>query len=220
MNFRPNTNDSDIYRCVFENNQYNIRSLNKDDIVVDVGAHVGSFSRKVIDNGAGTVYAYEPFIENFETLKDNSKDYNINCFQKIVRGSYKFRTAAMDIGDNIKQQEIKNYGGIGIKEGNMVQVVTLEDIVKTVNAPIKLLKLDCEGSEYSIVMESPDSTFDNIQTIVGEVHSCSIPINKVNGKSVSHEEFFNRLKSLGYLTTFRLMSEENQMGFFYARKKQ
>jgi FkbM family methyltransferase len=220
MNFRSNTNDEEIFRSVFTNNQYNIGNLKEEDVVVDIGSHAGFFALKAWDHGARNIYTYEPFEENFLALKKNTENTTIKTFHKAVRGNYKYRTMAVDIGENVKTQEIKNYGGLCMREGNTVSVITLEDIVKSIDKPIRLLKIDCEGSEYSIIMESPDSAFDHIQSIVGELHSCEIPVNKVNGVKVTHEEVLTRLKSLGYLTSFRLMSEECQMGFFIARKKQ
>lgn len=218
MFFRPDTNDSSVYSSVYNKNEYNIGYFKETDVVVDVGGHIGSFSLRAWDNNSREIYCYEPYEHNFETLKLNTEHTSIHCYQKAVRGNYKRKMISMDIGDNIKEQEIKNYGGISIREGATVTVITLEDIVKSINKPIKLLKLDCEGSEFSIIMESPDYIFQKIDYIVGEIHSGSLPIHKVNDSVVTHEQFINRLKSLGYITSYRLVSEECQLGFFYAIK--
>lgn len=219
MNFRKNTNDNDIYNDVYLKNEYNIDQFNSDDIVIDIGGHVGFFSLKAWDNGSREVHCFEPFKQNYKSLFQNVANTTIKIYNLAVRGNYKYKTLDVDVGDNIKSQEIKNYGGLCLKEGSSVNVITLQDIIEQINKPIKLLKLDCEGSEFSIIMESPDYIFENIENIVGEIHNCEVPTNKVDNQIVSHKDFINRLVQLNYVTSYRLISEECQIALFSAEKK-
>jgi hypothetical protein len=47
------------------------------------------------------------------------------------------------------------------------ELIRLGDILQSVGSEIRLLKLDCEGPEFSIV---DDTDLSQIQAIVGEVH--------------------------------------------------
>jgi hypothetical protein len=50
--FREKTTDRNIFKDVFELNEYNISSLNEDSVIVDIGSHIGSFSLKAFSLGA------------------------------------------------------------------------------------------------------------------------------------------------------------------------
>lgn len=220
MFFRPNTNDEYVYNSVFTNNEYNVGKFKDSDLVIDIGAHIGSFSLRAWENGSRNIFSFEPFSENFKSLQENVRNTEIKIFNKAVRGNYKFTKIMMDIGENIKTQTVKNYGGICIKDGGDVDVITLEDIIHEINQPIKLLKLDCEGSEFPIIFESPDYIFDKILTIVGEIHNCDLPVNFINGESVTHQDFILRLENLGYIVNYKLIHPEIQIGYFHAKKKE
>lgn len=54
--------------------------IKKDDIVYDIGAHVGGMSNLFIEKGAKKVYAFEPSKLNFALLETNTKNKNIVCY--------------------------------------------------------------------------------------------------------------------------------------------
>ena len=50
---RPETTDSAIFTNVVDDNEYNLpQSFEPDDIVVDIGAHIGGFSYAALERGA------------------------------------------------------------------------------------------------------------------------------------------------------------------------
>lgn len=221
MLFRENTNDDHVYSDVFINNEYKIGQFSPEDIVIDIGGHIGSFALRAWENNSREVYCYEPFILNYASLLKNTFGTTIHCYRFAIRGNYRYRTVSSQIGQNIKEQEKKNLGGICIGVGLDVYVKTLEDLIYEISPSkkIKLLKLDCEGSEYSIIMESPRYIFDKIEKIVGELHSGDLPINYVNNKPVNHTEFIDYLKSLGYEVSYVPNAENPEMAHFFAEKK-
>lgn len=221
MIFRENTNDQDVYFDVFINNEYKIGKFSPEDIVIDVGGHIGSFALLAWENESRQIHSFEPYIHNYASLVRNTFDTTINVYNLAVRGNYKHRTVLSQIGDNVKCQEKKNLGGICVGIGIGAYVKTLEDIVQEISPykDIKLLKLDCEGSEYSIIMESPRYIFEKIENIIGELHSCDLSFNYVDNHSVSHSEFVEYLKSLGYEVLYVPNTENPEMAHFFAKKK-
>jgi FkbM family methyltransferase len=57
-------------------------------------------------------------------------------------------------------------------EGNdsTTRVVTLATAIGGMKVPPKILKMDCEGSEYDIVLSAPESCWDSIECVVFEYH--------------------------------------------------
>ncbi len=76
MTIRAFTNDQQILDKVIYSNVYRIKKLvsetRKAPVVVDLGAHCGYFSMFAVLNGAAKVYSFEPYLENFKVLLENT----------------------------------------------------------------------------------------------------------------------------------------------------
>ena len=69
-----------------------------------------------------------------------------------------------------------NTGGGGIYANKAtarmaVESITLDGIIQNAGT-VKLLKIDCEGAEYEILLADP-SLLDNVEWLVGEIHTCA-----------------------------------------------
>ena len=73
---------------VFRDNVYeSVSKIEKGDVVVDIGAHVGMFTRKALKEVGeeGLVIAIEPEPKNLELLRKNTKKYkNVRLVNKAV----------------------------------------------------------------------------------------------------------------------------------------
>jgi len=175
LKFRENTWDNDIFNCVYIHNEYNLpEKLNENDVVIDIGAHIGSFTITCLDKGAGKVFAFEAFKDNFEVLS-----HNVLQFDPL---KYKIFNKAVWRSD-IESEKLyftteggKNTGGGNVifnNHGFEVDTIRFDDFLNDLKVnhninSIKLLKLDCEGSEFPILL-----TCKNIgmfKEIVGEFH--------------------------------------------------
>jgi FkbM family methyltransferase len=154
----------------------NSLQINEKDIVVDIGAHKGYFSVFAAKRAKkGNVYAFEPTEKNFAFLEKNIK---LNHCKNIH--PYKLGIAA-------KRSERKIYefqdqaGGISlIKEwfGESdrvktfkIKCITMDDIfTKCKIDKINFLKLDCEGSEHEILLNTSAKTMEKIEKIGMEYH--------------------------------------------------
>ena len=69
--FRSGTLDEAIFNQVVNVNEYHLPScFESSDIVIDVGAHIGSFAQAVVSRGCRRVYCIEPDRSNFEIAAD------------------------------------------------------------------------------------------------------------------------------------------------------
>ena len=83
---RPNTLDEYIFKEI--KSSYSCLDIQKDDIVLDIGANIGAFSKYAMEKGAFRVYAYEPEPDNYELLVINTGGAgHILRFQRAVVGT-------------------------------------------------------------------------------------------------------------------------------------
>ncbi len=173
--------------------------LPKNAVVIDIGANIGLFPiRLLMENSDIKFYSYEPLPNNFEILNENVSRNSftrnrISIFNKAVLGKKQ---------DNLKIyfDNKKNYTDTssvipGFENNNdsvEIACTTLEEICDANQIQnISLLKLDCEGSEFSILYDSPIELIKNIPFIVLEIHDIDTNRNNLNGM----KDF---LDSLGY----------------------
>jgi len=127
--------------------------VEKNDIVVDFGAFVGSFTYGILDRNPEHVWVLEPGENNFRILYKNLKNNQVS-----------FTRAA--ISDQ-KEIEMEWWGGKNIAKG-----ITFKDFVD-INCidKIDFFKCDCEGGEYLIFNEENLYYLKNkIKKIVVEFH--------------------------------------------------
>src|SRR3990167_5666389 len=103
---RQRSSDIPILREVIENETYfagDFFTISGGDIVVDIGAHIGSFSILAASKGAAVI-SYEPITINFDLLKDNVdiNGFPVSIYKKAVRG---------ECGKDVIYIRPFNYGG-------------------------------------------------------------------------------------------------------------
>ena len=151
----------------FIKGQYNwLDTKNKQ--VVDIGANIGDtavYFSKIKE--AKKVIAFEPYPYAFNLAK---KNVSINKLKNVVLRN-------QGVGDKNKFVFIKadfiNTGGSDLKifnKGKRIQIVTLEDIVKKYNIKEGVLKMDCEGCEYSIILNADNAVLRRFNQIMVECH--------------------------------------------------
>lgn len=164
LTFRDGTWDEAIYQQVHDQNEYHIGELQPEDIVIDVGAHVGSFSILAHDLGSREIYAFEANPENAAIAAAN-----IGTRGKLINAAVwgHKREPLLFHGSH----DAWNTGGGNVwgEEGQPIEVLDFNEFLEALgDRPIRLLKLDCEASEYSILYECRH--LNQIQEIVLEYH--------------------------------------------------
>jgi len=146
----------------------------RDGVIIDVGAYIGETSLLFISRGAKRVYALEPVKRHYQNLIKNIARNNLE--DKIIPLNYGawFRDTISSI----------NYSGTatGLRVNGSRQVtVKLKDsgdILKTIfdrEGRIDLVKMDCEGCEYSLLKLDKETIKLSRQYII-EIHGSETPI--------------------------------------------
>jgi FkbM family methyltransferase len=199
----------------------------KDDVIIDVGAHVGIFSYMCHEKGSRAIYAFEASPPNFARLRRHvGKLSGVHCAHAAVwrsdmnREGFLFlsymhddNTGSSSVlagGRTIDFQGQRMLSGAG--EAKSVSVIPLDAILERFDR-VKLLKLDCEGSEFPILLTS--SRLDRVDRIVGELHECGeevmahlIPESRISGYGEYRSgHLVSRLESLGFRVQIRRSSK-------------
>ncbi|MFP3132301.1 MAG: FkbM family methyltransferase [Candidatus Nanopusillus sp.] len=167
---------SSIYD-IFIEEDYKILNV-KDKDVLDIGAFVGDSSIYFILKGAKKVYAIEPHPEAYNEMIENIKLNNMED-----------RIIPINIGisygsDYISVSTIKaNTQYILLKPGERgykIPAYNLSKLIDKYNIDAKILKMDCEGCEYDIILKDYD-TIKNFDEIGFEYHAYNtkIPVSKL-----------------------------------------
>lgn len=167
---RSKSNDIDVWNSIILHDEYPIPATLTGHAVLDIGAHIGAFSWLCLQHDAKEVLAAEAAIEN-----------GMLCRLNIPKSTPNFtlvRKAAWRSDKDVKEVpfylEKGNYGGSTVfrASGKNTACIRFDDLIdmllkKGFNR-IRLVKIDCEGSEYPILFTS--SKLHLIDEIVGEYH--------------------------------------------------
>lgn len=161
----------------FEHKMYEkFFEVEPNDIVLDVGASVGSFTYSILDKNPKHVYCIEPSELEFPTLIKNTIGYPVTPILKGVSDTNTY-TDSEFIYDNKSKME-------GITFKKLVELYNLNKI--------DFLKTDCEGGEYDIFNdENKEYIKNNVKKIVGEWHL----------RTPEHKEKFRKFRD-EYLSQF------------------
>lgn len=174
--YRPNTDDEVIWNSVYVQNEYDVpERFREQDVVIDLGAHIGTFTKLCIDRGAGAVLALEPAGANYILLEKNvGKDSRVH----IQKDAAWFQYELLPLSRGKESHETGSYsvvyGGeptyehVGRCTGVPFAEVLLQAIRLSSNGRIRLLKLDCEGAEMEILAGA--LLLDRVDEITGEYH--------------------------------------------------
>lgn len=164
---RPDTNDAEIWDEVFTKNCYRLPEHMQGWVVLDVGAHIGSFARAAAMRGA-VVRSYEPAKECAQPFSWNTAGLNVSL------GSYAVGSADEErILIHCPSRDERSGHSIFIPHPNwgrseMVRVLPFKNIC---HGEVDLCKLDCEGAEYTILNDTPDDVLRLVRRWVIEFHA-------------------------------------------------
>lgn len=172
--FRPGTIDAVVYRHVVTENEYRIpSSLDPQGLILDIGAHIGSFSALCWSAGARQIQAFEADPGNAELARENLAHTAVEVIQKAVWRSDSAGMSLRHSGYTTMQDDgpdpvgLNTGGGhVFATDGLLVDSVSLDQMIG--DRQVSLLKLDCEGSEFPILLTS--RRLRQVRRIVGEYH--------------------------------------------------
>jgi len=182
--------------------------INDEDIVIDIGAHIGLFSLFSSQYcKKGKIFSFEPVKENFDLLQENikiNKITNIFILNKAVSDITSTITLYQNEDDSGHSKFVKTSKSIEIPSISFKEFLD-ENKIKRCD----LLKLDCEGSEYEIMESLPSNYFEKFKKIIIEYHLA-------DSKPHLIRELKTKLKNLSYEISIKPLFED--IGFLYAIK--
>lgn len=217
--FRMRNNfDEDMWRCVVDHNEYGLpERFTNDDVILDVGAHIGCFSVAALMRGAGVVLAYECEPENAAVLRENLAPYGDRASMREVA----VWRSDVEVDTVLYQPSADpwNTGGGAVTgpTGTPVKARRFDDCMSYAlefGTRVRLLKLDCEGSEWPILYTSKQ--LDVIDEIVGEYHLRDSWQPHFEGVRFNVESLSRYLEKQGFSFTSR--STSTYLGIFHATR--
>ena len=183
-------------------------------VVVDIGAHIGTFARLIHSrNPAAKIICVEACPENLEALRAN-----VGSFAEVVHAACCYEEGELALCNSVRPN-CTSTGGSKVVAADAVaseahgeywpdrrplEKVTLEQLGERFGFDrIDILKLDCEGSEYSILS---GCDLSRVRFAVGEYH----------GQKQWDELRATKLAKWDY----GHMSQANDMGNFHLRNPQ
>ncbi|MEM9798567.1 MAG: FkbM family methyltransferase [Pseudomonadota bacterium] len=155
-------------------------TLSSDDVVIDLGAHLGVASIEFAHEAA-KVYAFEPHPEIFQRLQRAVAKYPkiepVNAAVSDENGTAQLffeRPESGKIFDGSTLQTGKS--NVSYENAFDVKTVRLADFVEGLGREVRLIKMDIEGAEYRVLadlIESP--AIHKIGTVYVEDHCDRIP---------------------------------------------
>ncbi|WP_409366434.1 FkbM family methyltransferase [Metallosphaera sp. D4-4] len=161
---------------IFLDNSYNYDVRSK--VVIDVGASNGDSSIFFAKKGAKRVIALEPDEESYALAKRNVEASRVgdrvillNRALSPQRGKITLYVYENSVnGNSIDPQNMVKLGERVIPK--IVESVTLTDLLNMVKGEtVGLLKMDCEGCEYSVLGNLEREAFERIEAISMEYHN-------------------------------------------------
>ena len=166
--------------------------LGDDPVAVDIGAHIGCFALAFArQHPKGQIEAFEASPSTAVYLQRNI-DHNglsdrVHCHQVAVAS----KTGTLVFADNVGGSSLN---GITAPEGATqieVPCVTVADAFASAGVGVEVVKIDTEGAEYDMVLNSRSEDWAGVRRVVMEYHD-------VAGHSwVELEAFFSEA---GFLT--------------------
>lgn len=166
--YRPDTEDEKVIAHSFDNDIFyrEIPSFktSKNPVIIDVGAHIGTFSLlSAIKYPNATIYAIEASRETYNILKRNieenhlqnvipihaamsSKEGILKLYHSLQSGNWGHSVTKV-LSDSYEEVDSITLGGV-IEEKNICQ--------------IDLIKFNCEGAEFDILINADESTIKKI----------------------------------------------------------
>jgi FkbM family methyltransferase len=183
------------------------------NFVIDVGGYIGETALFFAQRGARRVFCVEPSPDNLRLLEQNISQSSFKDKIVIIRAAILDKDGNVEFYmDNQKYpcHHVANsheFMKIQTRDASTcnVQAMSFQSLLEyTGLEEVDVVKLDCEGSEYDILLGTPDSVLKRVRKYIIEYH---------NGPDV----LVKRLDDLGYKVREKFSG--GAIGLLYAERK-
>jgi len=210
FDIEPDRISREVWMDVFTRNEYLLGpEIPSDAVVIDIGANSGAFSYACLRRGAGMVIAFEPGPVAERCLRNCSdfrEQFELNQ-QAVWRSDEPVKT--LSLAPSHRERHSGSMSAVLPVLGDSITVdaIDLDSVLRRFER-VHILKLDCEGAEYPILMTC--SELNRVEHILGEYHHVDA------GWSIDTLSGF--LRSQGF-EVYRIVPHEKTHGNFWARRK-
>ena len=158
------------------------------DIAIDCGANVGTVTEQLAKKGA-TVHAFEPNPHAFAELERRfASAEHVHCYQHAVSdvpGNLRLflheRSDEDEVHWSTGSSLLSQKPNVRPDKFVEVEVIDLCDFIRSLPDPVKVLKMDVEGSEVAILEKLIDTGLvHGIAHVFVETHEAKIPELRVS----------------------------------------
>lgn len=182
------SNDKRTWERVYSENYYGApEEFRAGDVVLDLGAGIGSFSRLCMDRGA-RVFAVEPASKTIPLYYLNTHHYYCTLFKVAVWGDENLPRVCLVNGslvsplpDNLEEYVNEDPNSTRLvhptkKDSAVVEyidVLPLTVLILLLGRNIRFLKVSVEGAEYAVIYNTPPNLLTCCWEIVVECYNDS-----------------------------------------------
>lgn len=144
--------------------------------VVDIGAHKGYASAYALARGATIVFAYEPEEQNFAYLARAADSFEGRLQASRAAVGARAREAALHVSDEPWAHSILESPTSGhAVQSSRIHVIPLADVLAEARGAggRLIVKIDAEGAECEIVLETPEEAWEPVDEAFVELHDTS-----------------------------------------------
>lgn len=201
-------NNGDVL-ATFLDNEYGMLPV-KRRTVIDIGANIGDTPIYFALRGADRVISLEPFPQNYEMAKKNIELNNVPNKVTLLLAGCAASQGYITIDPNHKSSITSTL--VDFKKGIRVPLLTLDNILSQYNISSKdvILKMDCEGCEYEIILSAYEDTLQKFSHIQIEYHNGYIQLKE-------------KLEKSGFKVSFTRPMwnyRKQHMGYIYAKRNE
>jgi FkbM family methyltransferase len=140
--------------------------------ILDVGAHVGAFA------AWSSCHAPESKLVSVEPEPRNFRDLEANVARNGLSTRVECMNVAVGPSTGVMELRVPSYresGSMFATSGATVEVnvVSLDQLLDAAGGTVDLLKLDCEGAEWSIVNQAAPELWQRVDAMVLECHAAA-----------------------------------------------
>lgn len=179
--------------------------------VLDIGANIGDSAIYFSARGAHKVISFEPYPVTFEVAKLNVEENGLQG-QVLLLNEGAGRSGVMKLDTELwstRSSPAKN-----TTEGVPIRFSSLSELVERFSLRNAILKVNCEGCEYELLLGSDEKTISCFEQVAIEYHGDP----KAIAKKVKRAGFHVRILPKGFGASPNAPNSKSEYGFIYARR--
>jgi FkbM family methyltransferase len=145
--------------------------------VIDIGGHIGTFSCRLTQlHPQASVMTFEPSATTASFLRRNVAQNRVADRVQVFEAALSSASGTATFVDNGAGSGMNGLRSADHSDGaetgvnTEVRTISFDDVVAESAAPVDVVKIDCEGGEYDLVLGSKPESWESVQRVVIEFH--------------------------------------------------